>query len=119
MARMLFVLGAATLLCVSASAQSIIIEAESYVASYDAGGVSIYITTCTGASGGYAVEGYDTPGDWIEVVLNMSDAGSFADSLRSAGELYEESDHQSTIFGAGPGGDDVISTYHTYGYGIG
>jgi hypothetical protein len=119
LARLLVVAVILAALSSSAVAQSIIIEAESFVASHDEGGTAIYITSCGAASGGKAVEGYDYVGDWIEVVLNVGSAGSFTDSLQSAGLYLEESDHQSTVFGAGPVGEDLISTFHTIGEGIG
>lgn len=107
------------LLASAAGGQAIIVEAESYVASNDIGGTVIYVTSCSGASGGQAVEGFDTPGEWIEVVVNVPAAGSYADSIRSAGLLNYESDLQSTIFCGGPVGTDLTSAYHTLGLGIG
>jgi len=96
-----------------------VLEAEDFVAFHDEGGVSIYIASCAAASGGFAVEGFDTIGDWIELSLTIPDAGSFADTLRSAGLLTEESEIKATYIGAGPGGADLSSTYHTLGLGIG
>jgi hypothetical protein len=108
-----------SLLAFATGADAIIVEAESYVASNNIGGTAIYVTACAGASGGRAVEGFDTPGEWIEVVLDVPGAGSYADSIRSAGRLDFESDLGSTIFGGGPGGIDITSSYHTIGLGIG
>jgi hypothetical protein len=109
----------AVCLLAASGAYGIVIEAETMVASYNAGGSSIYITTCSGASGGQAVDGIDTPGDWIEVVIDLAGAGSYADSLRSAGLLDAESDLTSTVIGGGMGGADLVSSYHTSGLGIG
>jgi hypothetical protein len=118
--RALLVLGLTVGLCMSAHGATYIVEAESYVASHNAGGLSIYVTACSGASEGYAVEGYDYPGDWIEVILNMPETGTFADSLRSASTPTGiESDYASTIFAGGIGGQDLISAFHTVGLGIG
>ena len=103
---------------VSAS-QAIIVEAESYIASYNAGGLDIYVVNCTSASGGLAVDGVDTTGDWIEVVLDVPEIYGYADSLRSAGYLNYESDIRATVFGGDPDGGDVVSYYHTIGQGIG
>jgi hypothetical protein len=118
LARSLMTLVTVCLFAIS-GAHGLVIEAESFVASYDAGGTSIYITACSGASGGRAVDGFDYPGDWIEVILDAAGAGSYADSLRSAGESGVESDLMSTVVNGGPGGVDLISTYHTTGMGIG
>lgn len=118
MARMVLLVGLALLLSASAS-QAIIVEAESYVDRYNAGGDTIYVVPCSGASGGFAVEGFDAVGDWIEVVLDAPETYIYTDSLRSAGYLNYESYLKSTIFGASPDGGDVTSTYHTLGKGIG
>jgi hypothetical protein len=107
------------LLSFSASAESIWVEAETYTASHDAGGLAIYVTGCTGASGGLAVEGFDYPGDWIELKLTVAENGAFVDSLRSGGVLAVESDLRCTVASAGPGGEDIVSVYNTLGYGVG
>jgi hypothetical protein len=107
------------LLAFTAGAKAVLVEAESFVASHDIGGTVIYRTSCAAASGGLAVDGFDTPGEWIEVVLNVVEVGSYADSLRSAGLYDYESDFGVTVFGGGPGGIDVNSSYHTIGLGIG
>lgn len=109
---------AAFLLCTS-SAYCIVIEGETFVASQDLGGLPIAWTYCSGASGGKAVDGLDIPGEWIELVLETPDVGSFTDSLRSAGLLDEESDLRSTVVNGGPGGTDLVSSFHTVGLGIG
>lgn len=119
MARLLIALLLVTLLCASVNAQAIIVEAEDYVASYDAGGTAIYVTACSGASGGYAIEGFDHPGDWIEIVLNIGENESRYDWLRSAGDDGKTSDLRSTIYGAGPAGEDHVSDFSTQGLGIG
>ena len=119
MARLLSVFIFVALLTVTASAESIWVEAETYTASHDAGGLGIYITGCTAASQGMAVEGFDFPGDWIELKLNVAETGSFVDSLRSGSMSMEENDLRCTVFRAGPAGEDIVSDYHTLGYGIG
>jgi hypothetical protein len=118
LARLLVIAGLLLLLA-SAQAQALVIEAESFVASHNAGGDPIVVVSCSAASGGYAVEGVDSIGDWIELVLNVPVIYGYADSLRSAGYYAYESDIKTTIFGADPDGGNVISTYHTVGAGIG
>ena len=118
MARALFltlvaVLGAAAVAC------AITIEAESLVGSFNAGGDDIYVVACSGASGGQAVEGVDTAGDWIEMMVTVADTYGYADSLRSAGLLNLQSNFALIIFGAAPGGADVASEFHPVGLGIG
>jgi len=119
LARLLLVLIFIALLSFTASAESIWVEAEAYTASYDAGGLAIYVTGCSAASQGMAVEGFDFPGDWIELKLTIPENGAFTDSLRSGGMSMEESDLRCTIFRAGPVGEDIVSDFHTLGYGIG
>ena len=119
MAKLLLTPLLVVLLCAAAGAQSILLEAEDYIASHNEGGSTIYPTQCGGASNGRAVEGFDYPGDWIELTLDLSENGAFEDSLRSGGLLLEESDIRSTVFAAGPSGEDQISAFHTIGDGIG
>jgi len=102
----------------AATAEPIIIEAEDYVASFNVGGDPIYVTACSGASGGFAVEGYDTIGDFIELRVVLPMVGEYDDTLRSAGELYEFSEHIATFRYEG-GGTFAHSYYTTMGYGIG
>jgi hypothetical protein len=108
------------LLAFPLSASTIVLEAEDYVAYHNAGGSAMYVTGCSGASGGYAVEGYDAVGDWIEVLWDVSESGSYTDTLRTAGATYGLwSDHTATLFGAGPAGNNLVSSFSTYGLGIG
>jgi hypothetical protein len=116
--RILTMMAVAVLATTAASA-SVLVEAESFVASYNAGGTSIYVVSCSGASGGYAVEGFDTDGEWIEMMVTIPETYGYADSMRSAGLATAESDIAMTIFGAYPGGSDLASSYHTVGLGIG
>ena len=118
MPRQLLAIGLAVLLSSMAHAESILVEAESFVASHDSGGSSIVIVPCASASGGQAVDGFDHVGDWIEVVVSVSQVGAYADSLRSAGDTGRLSEIGATIFGGGPGGSDLSSTYDTVGFGI-
>ena len=117
--RLLYVLLALAMAPAGLSAHEITLEAEDYVNSFDAGGTAIYNTACSGASGGYAVEGFDWPGDWIEVVLTIPELGAYADTLRSAGLYGYESDMRITIMGGAEGGGDINSYYSPIGLGIG
>jgi hypothetical protein len=119
LARLLLALIFIALLSSTAAAESIWVEAEAYTASHNVGGLSIYVTGCSGASGGMAVEGFDSPGEWIELKLTVPENGTFTDSLRSGGLLNEQSDIRATIYGAGAVGDDLVSDFHTIGYGVG
>jgi len=116
--RLLLVMGLVCLVTGAAYAQDIIIDAETFHAYHDEGGTMIYLVSCGAAHGGIAVEGFDYPGDWIEVTLTIEN-GSFTDNLRSAGLTDSVSALRATVFGAGPGGSDLISDFSTYGLGIG
>jgi hypothetical protein len=119
MIRTPVVIGIIMLISSSASAQSIIVEAENYLTYYNAGGTTIYVTSCSAASGGLAIEGFDWTGDWIEYAVNIPVAGAYADSVRAAGLIAVESEFQSTIFGGAPGGGNLVSTFNMLGLGIG
>ena len=119
MVKMILVFILALVVCASANAAPIILEAESYIASHDEGGAAIHVTACGAASGGLAVEGFDFPGDWIEVVLVLGQNESLTDRIRSGGDIGVVTDLQSTIFGADPMGEDLISAFPTQGVGIG
>jgi hypothetical protein len=117
--RVFAIIGLVILFFATAHAQSIVVEAELYVDYHNEGGTTIYVTTCSGASGGLAVEGFDWTGDWIELTLTIPEAGSYADSLRSAGLTSIASEIHSTILGGAPGGGDLTSVFNTVGLGIG
>jgi len=117
--KMLMVFTLMVAVCASANAQPIILEAESYIASHDEGGSAIYVTACGAASGGLAIEGFDFPGDWIEVALLLGQNKSMANRIRSGGDVGVSTDLQSTVFGAGALGEDLVAPYPTKGVGIG
>ena len=119
MLKLLAVVLAVILLPACSYAHDITIEAETYTNSFDAGGNTIDLVSCTAASGGWAVEGFDWPGDWIELSLTTPELGAYADTLRSAGLYGYESDLRLTIFNGSQGGENLISYYHPVGLGIG
>jgi hypothetical protein len=100
-------------------ASSIIVEAESFVASNNIAGAPISIISCSGASGYQAVNGCDTPGEWIEVFFHLSSNASAVDTLRSASTSSAQTELRATMFSAGPMGEHLISTYDVIGEGIG
>lgn len=67
--------------------QTLRLEAEDFIASHNIGGGDVYIRSCSAASGGYAVDGLDREGEWIQLALELSEGLCFVDSLRSAGSL--------------------------------
>jgi hypothetical protein len=65
------------------------IEAENYVASYNAGGDAISVGSCSSASGFLVALGVDAVDDWVECAFTMASADSFRFGLASAGNLGE------------------------------
>jgi len=63
------------------------LEAENMVASHNVGGGAIGYVSCGAARGGLAVDGVDTPGDYIEWPLTLAQDFVFRDSLRTAGSI--------------------------------
>ena len=118
MKSVLVALPVLAVLTAPAPAAPILLEAEAYISSHNAGGTSIYVTACSGASGGLAVEGYDYPGDYIEMRVMLPEGGAYADRFRSAGEDLTSTDHAVTIRVEG-GPEVATSGYHTVGMGIG
>lgn len=114
----MLVLSILALTAPAAYAVPIILEAEDYVGSFNVGGDPIYVTLCSGASGGYAVEGYDFPGDYIELEVDITQAGDYDDILRSGGELYVYSEHFARYRIKG-GSTFNYATFSTMGMGIG
>lgn len=101
-----------------ASGYTVTLQATDYIASFNAGGADFYETPCGGATNGLGLEGYDYPGDWIELKLVISQPSTYRDSLRSAADGEAEGEHMVTIFD--PGGVPVgTSYYRTVGLGIG
>jgi len=71
----------------AASSETLRLEAENYIDSYNISGGDVYIRACSAASEGYAVDGLDREGEWIQLALELSEGFCFVDSVRSAGSL--------------------------------
>ncbi len=72
---------------VIAFSQTLRLEAENFIASHNIGGGDVYVRSCSAASGGYAVDGLDREGEWIQLALELPESFCFFDSVRSAGSL--------------------------------
>jgi hypothetical protein len=79
------------------------IEAESYTDSLNLGGEAVHVVVCESASGGLAVQGVDTAGEWISFPLEVEEPIAFRDSLRSAGALGIVRTHVVEFRAAGSG----------------
>jgi hypothetical protein len=115
----LLTLLAALMVATTASAYTVVLQASDYIASHNAGGSDFYATPCGGATNGLGLEGYDFPGDWIELKMVIGSEGTYRDSLRTAADDMMEGNHLVTVFG--PGGVPVgnPSPHQTVGLGIG
>lgn len=93
---------------IASSAIMVVVEAESYVDSYDTGGASIMPVLCTSASEGYAVDGLDLPGEWIELKATVQDEACYellvgfqapwAETIGTLVTIYDEG--HSTVEGS-------------------
>jgi hypothetical protein len=70
-----------------ASSETLRLEAEDLIDSHNISGGDIYIRGCSAASEGYAVDGLDREGEWIQLALDLTEGFCFVDSVRSAGSL--------------------------------
>ncbi|MCB9513115.1 MAG: hypothetical protein H6694_02235 [Candidatus Latescibacteria bacterium] len=83
---------------VAAPAEDVIlVEGETYVASHDLGGYSIHVTYCSSASGGYAADGLDIPGEWIELDVTLAEAHAYRARLALQGWPDESSTLRLTL----------------------
>lgn len=67
-------------------AESLRLEAETYVLSGNTGGYDVEAVACSGAFGGLGVKGVDMPGDWMAWRHEFTTRTCFSDSLRSQGQ---------------------------------
>ena len=65
------------------------VEAEGLATFYNYSGTTIGTVACSGASGRFAIQGVDFPGEWIEIPFTVTSAVAFVDSLRSSGYTNE------------------------------
>lgn len=104
-----FALGLTLLAAATAGgAITVVVEAESYVDSYNTGGASIMSVLCTSASEGYAVDGLDLPGEWIELKATVPDEACYelllgyqapwAETIETLVTIYDEG--HSTVEGS-------------------
>lgn len=118
--KMILVTWLAVLMFASgASAYTVILQASDYIATHNAGGGEFYTTPCGGATNGLGVEGYDYPGDWIELKLVISQESGYLDSLRTAADDAALGDHILTVFDSGGVPLGQTSYFRTEGLGIG
>ena len=104
---------------VAAPAEDVIlVEGETYVASHDLGGYSIHVTYCSSASGGYAADGLDIPGEWIELDVTLAEAHAYRARLALQG-WPDESSTLRLALTPQAGGDAPSADFAHEGSGIG
>jgi hypothetical protein len=77
---------------------SVLVEAESYVDAMNIGGASIMSVVCTSASEGYAVDGLDIAGEWIEVKVTLLDEACYELLLGYQAPYEETIETLMTVF---------------------
>ena len=104
------------------AAADVVVECEDFETydSYDLGGMPIVSLFCTGASGYLAVNGLDTPGEWILVSASIPVAGCY-ESLLAYQAAYDDDVHfRVSLIGASlPGGEIAVDYSLTNGWGFG
>jgi hypothetical protein len=94
------------------------IELENYDSYDDLGGELIHKQSCGAASGGWAVEGFDTVGETLVYQATFDHDGLYAGILTAAATKNVRNQVTITVEGAGPGGEDQSAVFEVVGLGI-
>jgi len=97
------------------------VECESYTNSLNIAGTAIGGYQCFGASGGWMVEGVDSPGEWIELEVTLPQNRVYTDSLALQAPMGFPGIVRLTVYNPDPHGIDFM-TYHEFtgaGFGCG
>ena len=97
---------------------SITVEMEDFLTFYDDGGSKSGIVTCSGASGGKAVEGFDVVGDYMTFQVSFEVPGRYSAALRQAAPYGAHNQVEMSLEGAGPDGSDQEALFDIEGEGI-
>jgi hypothetical protein len=100
-------------------AEPIEFEGEDYTGSFDLGGYPIARAFCAGASNMHVAHGIDLPGEWIEIPVNILEAGCYDSWVRVQGFPDVTSTLRMTFIDAGPSGEDLTAEYTYAGQGAG
>jgi len=103
----------------AAGGLSVLVEAESYTDGYDMGGASIMPVACTSASGGFAVDGLDIPGEWIEVKATVADEACYALALGFQAPYAEPISTRVTVYDDGHSTVEGVVGIDLIGEGLG
>ena len=102
----------------SVSAQRLAIEAEAYTASNETGGAAIQSLPLSGCSGGYFLYGLDTPGEWVQYDVTLSDSGAFSFALKCRG-VFDRQYGFRLVFTPVDGGEPQTVDFTFVGMGFG
>lgn len=84
-----FTITALAVTAVPCQAAGLRVEVEDLTTFYNYSGTTIGTVSCSGASGQFAIQGVDFPGEWIEIPFTLTSTVAFVDSLRSSGYTNE------------------------------
>ena len=98
---------------------SVMVEGEDYVEYNDIGGGLIRPEFCSSASGQYAADYIDVPGEWIMLRATFPSTGCFDPTVGYQANAADVIELRVTISKGSPTGSDISSDYSMLGYGIG
>jgi hypothetical protein len=104
------------------SAERILVEGEDFglYGSHDLGGMPIAALFCTGASGYYAANGLDVPGEWILLKVDVPDAGCYSSKLAYQAAYDDDVNLRVRMIDAPAPDDEILVDYRlTGGWGFG
>jgi hypothetical protein len=99
-------------------AQTITMEAESFIDHYDIGGTPIQSVPGDGCSGGYMLIGLDVTDEWTQYQRSIPDAGIYRITAKCRGDAGQPYSLQMT-FTPQPYGSPETITFNFTGYGYG
>lgn len=91
------------------------LELENFISTE---GDGMYVTFCSGASGGQAVDGCDRAGKALIYDVTFEHPGYYSGILRAATYKLQHRLPRVTLFAAGPGGEDQVLDYDILGEGL-
>lgn len=97
------------------------VEGEEFVdhASYDVGGLPIAAVYCPGASGFYAADGLDVPGEWILLQVDIPSPGCYESTLAYQTEYGDTVNLRVRMLNAPLPDDEITADHWLSGWGFG
>ncbi len=113
---------AVVLLVVAAVAfadSAVMVEGEDYVEYNNIGGGLIRPEFCSSASGQYAADYIDVPGEWIMLRATFTSTACYDPVVAYQANAADLIELRVTIEKGSPAGTDISADYSMLGYGIG